>query len=255
LLVTIKDSANITTTSSVAVTVSSGLSGITVSLNGVSPTETGITFNNASVGYTIAQGTGGTIYLSNGSTSASIIDSSGSNTIGAPIVMESNTTIDAASGDTLTLSGSISSNNANALTVNGAGKVALSGTNTYTGGATVADGTLVLDGAQTIEAGTSLVIGNSQSLGAVFLAPANTASVVSTQTDVSSAQPVILEPARQHSTVLPVIPANHHHLGKSIGIAPVFKPGSPWTIESAIGAAMSPRAIEALAKYHLASRK
>ena len=131
--------------------------GNTISLNGANPSLAAITFNSSTTSYTISGTGGGVLHLANGGTSASITVSSGSDTISAPLSLDSNVTVLPAAGSQLTISGRISGSGA--LTVNNPGKVVLSGANSYTGGTTVSAGTLVLANALAIAKGTSLTVG------------------------------------------------------------------------------------------------
>ncbi len=90
----------------------------TVSLNGFSPTLSGMTFTNPTRNYLIAQGSSGTLNL-NGA--ATVAVNAGSHTISAPI---------GGSGASLNKSGT--------------GTLTLSGNNTYSGGTTISAGTVIL---------------------------------------------------------------------------------------------------------------
>lgn len=66
-------------------------SSATVSLNGASPSLKAVTFNTAGGGgYTLAQGSGGTLTFNNGGSNAILTDSNGNHTISAPVVLASN---------------------------------------------------------------------------------------------------------------------------------------------------------------------
>jgi autotransporter-associated beta strand protein len=266
LTVTIQDSGGYSTTSTLTIVVNSGLSNITIT-NGTSSTVTGLTFNNSSVSYSIAAGSGSSIYLSNGSSNASIVVSTGSDTISAPVVMDSNVSIAPASGTTLTLSGTISSSNA--LTVDGAGTVILSGTNTYTGGTAVTEGTLDINGAAALEAGTSLVIGSTPQGALVESSDAEAtavASVVATATaapataalsTTSSTEsvPVPVTSSGAVSTVLPSLVESETATAPTtvLSVAAAAKYNSKThfplhLLESAERSAMPPIAVAAVAK-------
>ncbi len=117
----------------------------TVNLNGVSPSLTAITFNNASGSYILAAGSGGSYTLNNGDSAAMLTDSNGSHEISAPVFLASNLAANVANGgDTLTVSGVVSGSGA--LTKTGSGALTLSGINTYTGATTISAGTLIVDG-------------------------------------------------------------------------------------------------------------
>jgi autotransporter-associated beta strand protein len=118
----------------------SGDGGI-VSLNSVSPSVKTLIFGGAN-GYTLAQGTGGTLFLKG--TSASITTSgSAAHQIGAPVNLVSDVAVTAATD--LTLAGAVSG--ARALSKAGAGTLTLGvGTHTYEGATTVSEGTLAVEG-------------------------------------------------------------------------------------------------------------
>jgi autotransporter-associated beta strand protein len=142
----------------------------TVTLDGASPSLKSITFNTTGGGgYTIAQGTGGTILLNGGAGLATITDSAGSDTISAPILLDTNASVSVASAaDTLTISGGIGQGSSGmSLTVNGAGTVVLSGANNYSGGTTLSSGTLDVTGGGTLGStgGPLTVAGGTLDLG------------------------------------------------------------------------------------------
>ena len=148
LTVTITDSAGLSTTSSVSVTVNQTLT--TVSLAGLPLTPTAFDqFGNP---------------LAN----QPDIDA-GSDTITGPLLLDNNVTVLPVAGSPLTISGGISG--AGGLTVGGApgtpgqGTVILAGQNGYTGGTIVSAGTLILSNSSAIATGTNLTVG----AGASFL--------------------------------------------------------------------------------------
>jgi autotransporter-associated beta strand protein len=140
------------TPSSTAYTVTLG-SGVTVGE---------MIFGNAN--YTIAGG-GNSLTLNNG-----IIAAVGA-TISAPVILGGNNTWETASGVTLTASGNISGSFG--LTKQGPGTLALSGSNSYTGGTTVALGTMLLNsssalptsGNVTVSGGVLDIHGQSPTIG------------------------------------------------------------------------------------------
>ena len=82
--------------------------------------------------FTIAAGSGGVLTMDNGTGAAQINLTGGSDIISAPLVLDSNTVVDIAAGDTLTVTGGISG--AGTLTVTGGGKLSLgTGVNSITG--------------------------------------------------------------------------------------------------------------------------
>jgi autotransporter-associated beta strand protein len=128
-----------------------------IDLDGVSPSLAAVTFSGTS-GSTIAQGSGGSLLLNNGTSPALLTVSAGTHTIGAPIVLDSNVTLLAAAGSQLTIAGGLSGAGCS-LTVGAPGTVVFSGASSYTGGTTVAVGTLVVTNPSAIPASTSLTIG------------------------------------------------------------------------------------------------
>ncbi|MGA2442326.1 MAG: dockerin type I repeat-containing protein [Tepidisphaeraceae bacterium] len=114
---------------------------------------------SSSFSYDLAPGTAGVLTMDNGSGTASVTDFSGTHTISAPVVLNSNTTVEVVNnGDGVTISGNISG--VGGLTVNnpGAGVVLLSGTNTYGGGTTVLAGNLQLGSSSALPTGTALTL-------------------------------------------------------------------------------------------------
>ena len=116
--------------------------GATVSLDGASPSFAVVTFGGT--GYTIGQqGSGGTLHLVSGTSAATLnVAASSSDTISAPVALDSNVTVVPAAGSQLNISGGVSG--AGSLTVNTPGTVVLSGPSSYTGGTSVSAGTLVV---------------------------------------------------------------------------------------------------------------
>jgi autotransporter-associated beta strand protein len=136
----------------------SSTAGNNVMLDGADPSLAALTFNSGSSGFTLAAGTGGTLYLDNGISSANITVSAGSQTISAPMALTSSVMVLPATGSQLTLSGPIGGTGSS-LTLDGGGKLVLGGQNTYTGGTKVAAGTLDLASPTALAANTSLMIG------------------------------------------------------------------------------------------------
>ncbi len=150
--VTIMDTAGLTATSSVSVTVNQTLT--TISLAGQPLAATAFDqFGNA-------------LALAN----QPVFDA-GSDTITSPLALASNVTICPAADSQSTICGGISGTGM--LTINGpGGTVVLTNMNTYSGGTQVSAGTLVVSGASAIAADTSLMIGAG---GAFIFDPSNTA--------------------------------------------------------------------------------
>jgi len=132
--------------------------GGTANLNGQSPTLAGITFNDTATSYTIAQGSGGTLRLANGTGLAMLTVAAGWHTISAPIELDSNVMVLPVAGSRLTILGNMNGAG-QSLTVNDRGTAVLSGANGYRGGTTVSAGTLILTNPSAIAANTSLTIG------------------------------------------------------------------------------------------------
>ena len=111
----------------------------TVTLDG-NKTVGAITFLSGANGYTIAQGSGGTLILNNGSSNSSLLDGAGTHTISAPLTLTTNTVIHtAALADSITLSGPVAGGGT--LTKTGPGSLALLGANGFTGSVTLSGGT------------------------------------------------------------------------------------------------------------------
>jgi fibronectin-binding autotransporter adhesin len=108
----------------------------------------GIVFDNSN-SYTINGGAADIITFDAGATAAAIDVLSGNHTLAAPIALNSDLSVSVASGYTLALNSALSGAGKN-LAVNGAGIVALGGTNTY--------------GTTTVNAGT-LQVGNGATVG------------------------------------------------------------------------------------------
>ena len=125
---------------------STGSSDATVSLNGVNPTLSAITFSNTSGGsFILAQGSGGTLTLSNTPGNATINVSEGSHLITTPITLATTTDVSVTNpADMLTIGGTVAGTGG--LNKCGAGTLVLGGNNTYSGGTTVRSGTLQCNG-------------------------------------------------------------------------------------------------------------
>lgn len=110
----------------------------TVTLDGAK-TVGGLTFDSAN-GYTLAPGAGGSLSMNSGVSQSSIIVSSGSHAISAPVGLASNTVASVASGSALTVSGQISGTGS--LTKSGTGSLDLDTANIYSGGTSITGGTV-----------------------------------------------------------------------------------------------------------------
>jgi autotransporter-associated beta strand protein len=125
-------------------------------------TLSSLTFNNTSGGsYTISPGTSipsSTLILANqGSSAATITVLAGNHSITAPVEMDSNVTLSAASGSGLNISGPISeSGGTKFLAKTGNGILTLSASNTYTGATQINGGVLELTSAGQISASSPI---------------------------------------------------------------------------------------------------
>jgi autotransporter-associated beta strand protein len=110
--------------------------------------------------YTLAAGTGGVLTLDNGANPATISDLTGTHTISAPVVLNSNTSVSIVNhGDLMTISGNISG--VGSLTVQnqgGTSSLVLSGTNSYSGGTIISGGNLQLGSSTALPTGTALTL-------------------------------------------------------------------------------------------------
>ena len=110
-----------------------------------------LSFNNAANAFTLAAGAGANITLDNGAGTAFVTDSAGSHTIQAPLTLTANgaTFTVTGAGDTLTASGVIGGSGAG-LAKGGVGTLALTGTNTYTGGTVINTGKVQINSADSL---------------------------------------------------------------------------------------------------------
>ena len=172
-----------------AATLGSGPSGpVTVSLNSSSPELGSLTLGNTA-SYTLASGSGGTLHMNNGPAAATVTDAAGSQTISAPMALDSSTNIAVNNaGDMLTISGPISGSGG--LTKSGAGTLDLTGSNTYTGATDVSGGTLRADGLLSVAAAqvqvesTGVLVANA-SIARSIQGVASTSQIVATMANVS----------------------------------------------------------------------
>lgn len=104
----------------------------TVTLD-VSKTVGTVVFTSAANGYTIAQGSGGSLILNNSASDAYLVVSSGAHTISAPVSLSNNLAVSVSvAGNSLSVSGNISGALMN-LVKTGAGDLNLTGSNTFSG--------------------------------------------------------------------------------------------------------------------------
>ena len=158
----------------------------TVTLDGVAPHLSSLTFSDTAGGYTIAAGSaakfqhfdvgvrgplsagpGGALTLGTGA-GADIHTTGGSNLIDVPLLLDDNLTLDGPGS--LTISANISGSR-RSLTKDGTGLLVLSGENSYDGGTFVKGGILELDGSGALPDGSSLSVGAGATL--IFAADAS----------------------------------------------------------------------------------
>ena len=158
-----------------------------VTLDGENPSLNAIAFNDSAASYVIAQGSGtGSITLDGNGGNANVTDLAGSHTISAPIDLATSANVNVASGQQLTMSGTVSG--PGGLVNDGAGTTILSGSNGYSGGTTVSSGTLQLSnsggsatgsGALNVGAGAVLAgAGSSSGTGFSITGSGGTAATV-----------------------------------------------------------------------------
>jgi autotransporter-associated beta strand protein len=137
----------------------------TVSLDGASPSLSGITFDNSNA-YTLAQGSGGEVTLKGNGGAATITVSSGSHCVAVPVTLASNASIDVThSHDSLTISGTLAGG-ASGLTKTGGGSLDLTGSNSYGGPTQLNAGSLWLNGDQTAATG-AVTVASGATLGGI----------------------------------------------------------------------------------------
>lgn len=172
----------------------------TVTLDG-NKTLGGISFNGgaAPLGYTIAQGSSGSLALDNGLSQASLIVTSGDNAISADVSIDSATAVAAVdSGASLTVSGSIGGTGG--LVKSGSGTLDLTNAaNGYDGNTTVTGGTLGFagigglgDGSLLLDGGTlRFNVGNTSDISAKTVSLGSNGGTLNTNAnDVTLAAPI-----------------------------------------------------------------
>jgi autotransporter-associated beta strand protein len=138
--------------------------GETVQLNGQQNVGT-LTLNPAGTGvYTFAPlNSTDALVLNNNSSGATLTNTTGSNIISAPVVLASNTTVNVASGLTLTLSGNVSGSG-NLTLKTGTGTLALSNANSFSGTTTITNGSLDAANANALASTSSITVGSGAAL-------------------------------------------------------------------------------------------
>jgi autotransporter-associated beta strand protein len=162
--------------SGVTAIVGSGTSSLrTITLD--SPQTLGqLTFANSTnpaTGYSLAPGVAGTLTMMSSSTSsaAQIYVTSGEHAISAPLKLAGSLDISPSPGASLLIGGNISQSVAgSSLTLDNAGTLVLSGSDSYTGGTLVTAGTLDVTAANGLPNGGALTIGAGA--GSLFASPA-----------------------------------------------------------------------------------
>jgi len=176
---------------------------ISVTQNGAAP----LTVTAAewpSTGLTLKLGSDGNLYVYKGTTSDVVTSyplASVSNIeIASPSDTTANLTIESTNGDPIP-TGGLDYSGGGGLIITGSGTVALSGTNSYTGGTTVSSGTLLINAASALPDGTSLTIGAG---GTFVFDPSQSASNVSSAGLAVSTQST----AAASETATPIVAAN-----------------------------------------------
>jgi hypothetical protein len=119
-----------------------------------------LNFNNTNASYDLEPGTGGTLSFNNGAAAPVIVDSGGSHTVGVALALMASTNVTVTrAADTLTITGNIAGGST-ALSLTGAGKMVLAGTNVY-GNTVINSGNVQIgNGGTTGSLGTGSVIDN-----------------------------------------------------------------------------------------------
>lgn len=120
----------------------------TITLDNAAPQLKELTFNNASNGYTIAQGSGNNaLGLGNATNAGLLRNQAGNHTISAGVSLGNNLTYNGSANTTTTISGDIYDNGNNyGLTKQGTGTLRIQGINSFGGATSVQAGTLIMNG-------------------------------------------------------------------------------------------------------------
>ena len=186
-----------------------GAAELNADLGNFSPSIAGLSFGPNALNYDIESSGSGALHLNDASSNATITVSAGSQTIAAPLALDSSVLVAPASGSRLAISGPISGTGSS-LTLGGLGTLVLSGANSYNGGTTVSAGTLILSNSSAIAAYTNLTVGAG---GTLIFDPSVTASYATTaaasiDTSVTAAVPATMKAASSSLIVAASLPAS-----------------------------------------------
>jgi len=179
-----------TDTATFGTVVSSGTT--VVVLSGAAPVLSNLTFSNSNASYSILLGTGTTgltLTGTDGSSPAAVTVISGTHWVDTPILLGSSVVV--SDSGSLRLNGNLSDGGlTRSLTLDGGGKLILSGSNSYSGGTVVSSGALVVTDNYSLPERGSLTIGAG---GVLIFDPAATA-VPLTSSQVALAVNPVPEP-------------------------------------------------------------
>ena len=140
----------------------------TADIGDTSPSIAALGFGSSALDYTIEATGSGQLQMNSGSSTATISVAAGTQTITAPVLLASSTLLDPADSTTLDISGTITDNSGQSLTVGDAtddGTVVLSGANGYGGGTILVNGTLLAGNTSGSATGTGNVTLDGGTLG------------------------------------------------------------------------------------------
>lgn len=135
----------------------------TISLNGSAPALRELAFDNANAGYTLAEGSGGSMVLGNSTHAAVLENRAGNHAVNVNIALGSDLDFTGAEGSTLDVGGVISGNGRSLRTL-GDGQLRLNAANTYTGLTRISGGTLAIGANGSIASSSGIRIDNGASL-------------------------------------------------------------------------------------------